>query len=292
MDHLTVLGWFALTSLILAGATVNGFLGHGFSTLSVPLALALVAQRVLNPVLVLLEVALNTGAFLASRRSFPAVRLRVRPYALALVPGAVLGALVLRFAQPGPVRLATYALLLPLVLLQAFRRGAAGARQTRWAAPAGLATGVVYGLTTISGPLLSVFFHHQGYAKEDYRAAISFLRMVESWATALVYLALGLVTPATVRVAVPLLPVVLLGLLAGSLLLPWISQGAFCNFCVVFNCFAVSWGLSRALGTLWPLPGLAMQAGWVLVTAAAIATRLPSPYRFWRRHDLRPRPME
>ena len=56
----TTLLVLALTSL--GAATVNGALGYGYSSISVPIALLVIAGRVLNPAIVLVEVAINLYA--------------------------------------------------------------------------------------------------------------------------------------------------------------------------------------------------------------------------------------
>ena len=45
-----------LTCITFVAATINGALGYGFSSITVPLALFFFTNRVLNPALVLLEV--------------------------------------------------------------------------------------------------------------------------------------------------------------------------------------------------------------------------------------------
>ena len=49
----------ALITITFGAAIVNGALGYGFSSLTVPLALLFLSNRVLNPALVVIEVALN-----------------------------------------------------------------------------------------------------------------------------------------------------------------------------------------------------------------------------------------
>jgi uncharacterized membrane protein YfcA len=46
-----------LVVITLIAAVVNGGLGYGFSSITVPLALLFLSNRVLNPALVLIEVA-------------------------------------------------------------------------------------------------------------------------------------------------------------------------------------------------------------------------------------------
>ncbi len=49
----------ALIVLTFGAAIVNGALGYGFSSLTVPVALLFMTNRVLNPALVIIEVGLN-----------------------------------------------------------------------------------------------------------------------------------------------------------------------------------------------------------------------------------------
>ncbi len=48
-----------LASITFLAAIVNGALGYGFSSITVPLALLFLSNRVLNPALVPIEVVLN-----------------------------------------------------------------------------------------------------------------------------------------------------------------------------------------------------------------------------------------
>lgn len=282
--------WLALIAF--AGATVNGLLGHGFSTLSVPLSLLFLANRLLNPILVLLEVVLNLGAFLGAREHFGTVAAHVKPIARWLLPGVVAGSALLWSVGAGPMKVITYAALLPLVLLQA-----AGLRW-RASAPAaapvlGSAIGALYAATTISGPILSLHFQNQGIDRAGYRAGISFLRLVESVLTALVYLALGLFTPASLRLSLGLLVPVLAGLALGHALAARIPEGAFHRACLAFNTFAVGFGLARQLHAFWPSPLLNLL--WLLPTPLVILLHGTYGIRIWagfRGRDLDPAPVD
>ena len=61
-----VLNLFLIT---LGAAIVNGALGYGFSSITVPLALLFLTNRVLNPALVLIEVALNAWVLWVNRKA-------------------------------------------------------------------------------------------------------------------------------------------------------------------------------------------------------------------------------
>src|SRR6266480_4753241 len=102
-----------LVAITLVAATVNGAIGYGFSSLTVPIAVLFYANRVLNPALVLVEVAVNSYSLFVNRRSVPRVWRRTLPIIIGLVPGVLIGSLLLAAVNAGIVKAATYVLILP-----------------------------------------------------------------------------------------------------------------------------------------------------------------------------------
>src|SRR5262245_34384243 len=109
----------ALVVITLGAAIVNGALGYGFSSITVPLALLFLTNRVLNPALVPIEVALNAYVLWVNRESLPNVWGRVKPIVIGLAPGVVLGTMLVSSVNPGWLKFFTFIALLPLILLQA-----------------------------------------------------------------------------------------------------------------------------------------------------------------------------
>ena len=68
-----------LIAITLLAATVNGALGYGFSSITVPVALLFYTNRILNPALVWVEVVLNGYVLWVNRASVPHVWRRVAP---------------------------------------------------------------------------------------------------------------------------------------------------------------------------------------------------------------------
>src|SRR3989442_5499164 len=60
-----------LIFITLLAATVNGALGYGFSSITVPVALLFYTNRILNPALVWVEVVLNGYVLWVNRASVP-----------------------------------------------------------------------------------------------------------------------------------------------------------------------------------------------------------------------------
>jgi uncharacterized membrane protein YfcA len=241
MEHLV------LAAVALVAAAVNGGLGYGFSSITVPVALLFHAGRVLNPGLVLIELFINGVALLANRRSVPAVWERMRPMLAGAIPGTVAGSLVLAWVDPGNLKLFTFAALLPLILLQSAGLRRPVRDERRAALHAGAALGALYGSTTISGPPLALIFNNQGLARDEFRAALSLFRIVESGCTLVAYLALGLFTREALSLAGTLVPSVAIGLPLGYLAVRRLGGETFRRVCMGTDALLVGFGLARSL---------------------------------------------
>src|SRR5947208_9014807 len=158
-------GALVLLGITFVAAFVNGAIGYGFSSLTVPVALVFLTNRRLNPAIVLVGVFLNLYVLFINRNGVPAVWRRVFPIVIGLLPGIAVGGFVLASVQPTWIKFATYIVILPLILFQA-----AGWRRplrSTWliGLPFGTALGVLYSVPTISGPPLAILFNNQGLVK-------------------------------------------------------------------------------------------------------------------------------
>jgi uncharacterized membrane protein YfcA len=127
-----------------AGALVTGALGYGFSSITVPVALLFIPVRTLAPSLVLLELFTNLLGLFMQRHAVPAVARRMVPLLVGLLPGVGVGAWVLSSANSGLLKLGTYAVLLPLVILQTAGQRWPIRREKAAAVPTGAAIGALY----------------------------------------------------------------------------------------------------------------------------------------------------
>src|SRR5258706_11079034 len=97
-----------LVCITLFAAIVNGGLGYGFSSITVPLALLFLSNRVLNPALVLIEVALNAYVLWVNRDALGVVWKRVAPIVVGLLPGVIVGTMIVTRVTPAYLKLWTY----------------------------------------------------------------------------------------------------------------------------------------------------------------------------------------
>src|SRR6202795_2355470 len=96
-----------LIAITLFAAIVNGGLGYGFSSITVPLALLFLSNRVLNPALVLIEVALNAYVLWVNRDALALVWRRMTPIVIGLAPRVVLGTPIVSRVSPSWLKLWT-----------------------------------------------------------------------------------------------------------------------------------------------------------------------------------------
>src|SRR5438477_8886313 len=236
-----------LAGIALFAAFVNGAIGYGFSSLTVPIALVFYTNRILNPATVVIEVLLNLYVLFINRDGVPSVWKRVSPIVMGLLPGIAVGGLVLAWLQPSWVKFGTYTVILPLILIQA-----AGWRRpirSTWliGLPFGAALGILYSVTTISGPPLAILFNNQGLVKNEFRAGLALVRVAESSVTAIVYYQLGLFIAESEHILLVFIPCVVVGVPLGAYVIRRLDAETFRRICMSFDAWVVGFGLSRVL---------------------------------------------
>jgi hypothetical protein len=205
------------------------------------------------------------------------VRKRVAPIVIGLVPGVIAGTLIVSRVQPEWLKLGTFALLLPLILVQAagFRRPIRSERAIGY--PFGAGLGVLYSVTTISGPPLAVLLNNQGLAKREFRAALGFIRLAESSMTAVAYAYAGLFTRESIALTPAILPGLLVGVPLGAWAIRRMNAETFRRICMSFDAWVVSFGISTLLRALRIIEGNAAYS----VMAVVIAIDALLLYRFF-----------
>jgi len=269
-----------LVGITLFAAIVKGGLGYGFSSITVPLALLFLSNRVLNPALVLIEVALNAYVLWVNRDAVGVIWKRVWPIVVGLLPGVLVGTIIVTRLEASWLKLWTYLVLLPLILFQAagFRRPIKSERAI--GLPFGLGLGVLYSVTTISGPPLALLLNNQGLDKREFRAALGFIRLAESSFTAIAYLSAGLITTQSNLLIPQILPSVLIGVPIGAALIRQMKVETFRRICMSFDAWIVGFGVSTVLQNINVVQGPAAY----LFLAAVIVIDGVLLYRFFAVH--------
>jgi uncharacterized protein len=267
---LGVIIFFAFLSL--AASIVNGGLGYGYSSLSTPLALLVFINKVINPAYVLLEAGINTFMLaLSGKKNIAATYRRTVPVILALVPGVIIGSLILNAVAPIWIRFAVYAVILPLILLQAagFRRPLKG--EARAGLPLGLGVGLLYSITTISGPPIALFWNNQGLKQREFKAAVAQVRIAESYLTCVSYYLLGLFTASSISLFKVISPPVFIGIPIGMFIVSKVAVETFRRMAMTFDAGIVGYGLSATLPILFGINTALSYALFLAVLALDLA---------------------
>jgi uncharacterized protein len=246
--------WLGIVAF--GAAVANGAVGYGFSSIITPIAIFWYSNKVLNPALVLVEVAVNLTLLFRERGHIRETWPRARPVVTTLYPGIVLGTLGLTFIAVTDVKLLVYVTLLPLVALQLLGFSRPIANERRGGQAIGSGIGFLYSLTTISGPPLALFLRNQGLSKAQFRCTIAQIRVAESTLTLGTYLAFDqfLGTNYYAAPSLGLLPAlfiaVIIGVPLGTLLLRSVSPDFFRSVVMSLDGILVSYGLSQVLVAL------------------------------------------
>ncbi|MGA7862083.1 MAG: sulfite exporter TauE/SafE family protein [Thermoplasmata archaeon] len=240
----------------LGAALVNGAVGYGFSSIVTPIAILWYSNKVLNPALVIVEVAVNLALLTRERKYARLTWPRARPVILTLLPGIILGTAGLTYLAVNDVKVLVYVVLFPLVILQLLGFSRPFQNERRGGAAIGSGIGFLYALTTISGPPLALFLRNQGLSKNEFRCTIAQIRVAESTLTLGTYLAFdqflgaGLVKLPSLDLLPLLFVAVLVGVPLGTLLLRSVSPEFFRRFVMGVDGLVISYGLSRVLVSL------------------------------------------
>ena len=229
-------------------------------------------NRVLNPALVLIEVVLNGYVLWVNRAAVPAIWHRVFPIVVGLAPGVIVGTLIVTTVSPTWLKFWTFVVLLPLILFQAagWRRPIRAERSAGLVFGGGL--GVLYSVTTISGPPLAILLNNQGVAKQEFRAALGVVRLAESLMTAASYAYAGLFLAPSLELIPVILPSILIGVPIGTVIIRHIRSETFRRICMSFDAWIVAFGISALLRELGIVPGLSAYS--VLAVVIVIDTWL------------------
>ncbi|AAY81444.1 sulfite exporter TauE/SafE family protein [Sulfolobus acidocaldarius] len=239
---------------LIASIPVGG-IGYGFSAVSTPILLIDYSPKQISPILNFIElfqnssnVIINSGKYTLKRE----IILFVVFASPGLAIGSILGSYLLKtLGGTSPqLKILIYVILIPLILLQAygFRRSFTLKSWKYLGSIITLLIGCLYGVTTISGPPLALIVNNQGLSKEEYRFAISLLRVVESYTTFTSYLTLGIFSPAVIYYSILTSPAIIGGMAIGYFLSSRVRvKEDFRRVAMSFDAYVTGFGLSNNL---------------------------------------------
>jgi len=164
-------------------------------------------------------------------------------------------------------------------MLQAagYRRPVRSERAAGFAFGGGI--GLLYAVTTISGPPLAVALNNQGLSKEEFRAALGLVRVAESMMTLVAYAVAGLFSRESLALIPSMLPSLAIGVPLGAAVVRRVDAETFRRVCMSFDAWIVAFGIATLLRELRVVPGAIAD----LVVLAVIVLDAALLYRFFTR---------
>jgi hypothetical protein len=247
---------FLSLTFLLASIPVGGF-AYGFSATANPLLLVRYTPRQVSPILNFVEIFQNMFNLFYNYKRVKIDKGAVS-FALSGLPGivggSVLGGYFLSLSFSGSsLKLVVYLTLLPLILMQAYglRKPVELSNWRKFGSLIVFPVGVLYGISTISGPPLAILINNQGLSKDHFKFAIALLRTAESLTAFLVYLKLGIFSSYVIRYAALTSPAIVSGMLIGMGLSRLVSlKEDFRRACMSFDAYITSYGLSNSLASV------------------------------------------
>lgn len=215
----------AVFLVLLSGACLQGLTGFGYSMFSLPLLAMFMPVQEAVPILSMTSIILNLMVFLHARGSTSVKR--VLPLLLAGAAGLPLGVYILGRLDENFLKGAVGVLVIlsSVLYLSGFRVRVR--REKLSMIPVGLASGILNGATTFSGPPVILFLSNQNVSRDAFRGSLAVYFLMLNVLAAPAFLAGGFLTAETALRAACSLPAVLAGGLLGSRLASGLGEGVF-----------------------------------------------------------------
>jgi len=232
--------------IIVFAATIAGLGGFGFSLVSAPLLVIFIPSRVVVPIIIFLSIFLNLVLFLRTRKDFQPGR--IWPLMVGGAIGIPLGTCLLLVTEPGLIKFVIGFLIILFGLALLFEVRMKVDKEKKALGPIGLASGILNGSVSMSGPPVILFFQNQKFKKDEFRANLIGYFFVLNIITLPIFLAAGLLTEEVVFTSAALIPGMITGSLIGCALAKNVDNRSFRRLTIVIIICAGLVSITSALG--------------------------------------------
>lgn len=215
---------FSVAIIFLAGLT-QGLAGFGFSLVAVPMLMVFYEPSLLIPIIIVHSTVINILLFSSCRKN--ARPRRIWPLMVAGAAGIPAGTYLLLIIDHQTLKLIVGVLIIifGLAYLRNFRYAVKNERLA--SIPISIASGLLNGSISMSGPPVIFFFTNQGVPKRAFRADLYAYFMFINLVTLPVFLVSGLFTPGVIGTSMTLLPALVAGAFVGQSMTARIDDRSF-----------------------------------------------------------------
>ncbi|MBN2134264.1 MAG: sulfite exporter TauE/SafE family protein [Acidobacteria bacterium] len=202
--------------IIFTASLVQGLTAFGMSLISVPLLVIFMSPKIIVPIMILHGLLLNAYLLYSCRKD---VNLkRIIPLMICGIIGIPFGAYLLKILSQESLKIFIGVVISFFAILFLLGFSVKIKREKAAFVPIGLASGLLNGSISMSGPPVILFFTNQGTAKAEFRANLVSYFLTMNIFTIPVFIFNGLFSSESVLYALYFLPGLILGMVLGNAL--------------------------------------------------------------------------
>jgi uncharacterized membrane protein YfcA len=211
--------------ILLAAGFTQGVTGFGFGLLAIPLLSLFIDIKTAVPLCSLLGILVT--ALLSLRLRNHIDRRKILPLLCGCIPGVAAGTLVLKKAPAGLLSLIMGVMLIVYVLYRLGGKQQPRSIDPRWAYAAGFFTGAISSAFSAGGPPTIIYATLRGWDKNEIKATLSGFFLAGGLTVITAHALSGMTTRLVLHYFLLSSPVVVVGVLCGSLLYDRIDTGVY-----------------------------------------------------------------
>ncbi|WP_163710433.1 sulfite exporter TauE/SafE family protein [Mangrovibacterium lignilyticum] len=227
--------WIISVIVILMASLLKGMTGFGFALLALPILTIFFPMQVLVPAMTLFN--LFTSLYILANIKLKIDYKYLIPMLLASFIGIPAGVQILQYLPERTMELTTGISIfsLSMVFLLSSNKEVPESRKTKPIVFAGFLSGLMGSSMSIGGPPIALAMNRKGYAKERFRKMFALMSVINAVIATVLYVSKGMFLAFSLKFAIFLFPVMLLGSKLGDVLSKKINQIQFKRMILYLN---------------------------------------------------------
>ena len=227
--------WLISAIVVLLSALLKGMTGFGFALLAVPLLSLIFPIQSLIPAMTLFNLA--TSVYILASIKMKVKAKHFLPMLLASFVGIPIGVYVLTYFPERTLELAAGISIfsISMVFLLGGNKMAPEERRTKPIVFAGFLSGLLTSSMSIGGPPIALAMNRKGYSKELFRKVFALISVINAAISSVLYVVHGIFLGFSLKFALYLFPVILVGSKLGDVLSKKVNQLTFRRMILYLN---------------------------------------------------------
>lgn len=227
--------WLISVIVILMASLLKGMTGFGFALLALPILTVFFPMQALVPAMTLFN--MFTSIYILANIKLKIEYKYLLPMLAASFIGIPAGVQILQYLPEQTMELTTGISIfsLSMVFLLSGKREVPESRKKKPIVFAGFLSGFMASSMSIGGPPIALAMNRKGYTKERFRKMFALVSVINAVIATALYVAKGIFVAFSLKFAVFLFPVMLLGSKLGDVLSKKVNQAQFKRMILYLN---------------------------------------------------------